>query len=107
MPSVSEPFGLVALEAIRCGIPVILSKQSGVREVLHRALQVDFWDVDKLADQMIAALRLPDLTRQLVDEGHEQIQQLSWDKSAAKVVHTYQRYVSRSFAQAIGGAHGH
>jgi glycogen(starch) synthase len=107
MPSVSEPFGLVALEAIRCGIPVILSKQSGVREVLQRALQVDFWDVEKLADQMNAALRFPDLSRQLVEEGIGQIQQLSWDKSAQKVIQTYQRYVTRTFAQAIGGAHGH
>jgi glycogen(starch) synthase len=107
MPSVSEPFGLVALEAIRCGIPVILSKQSGVREVLQRALQVDFWDIDKLADQINAALKLPDLSRQLVEEGIDQIQELSWDKSAEKVIKTYQKYVSRSYAQAIGGAHGH
>jgi glycogen(starch) synthase len=107
MPSVSEPFGLVALEAIKCGIPVILSKQSGVREVLARALQVDFWDTEKLADQINASLRLPDLSRQLVEEGMEQISQLSWEKSAQKVIHTYQRYVSSTYAQAIGGAHGH
>lgn len=107
MPSVSEPFGLVALEAIRCGIPVILSKQSGVREVLQRALQVDFWDVEKLADQMYAALKLPDLSRQLVEEGIGQIQSLSWDKSAEKVIQTYLRYVSKTYAQSIGGAHGH
>lgn len=107
MPSVSEPFGLVALEAIRCGIPVILSKQSGVREVLQRALQVDFWDTEKLADQIHAALVMPDLSRQLVEEGIGQIQSLSWEKSAAKVIQTYQKYISRTFAQAIGGAHGH
>jgi glycosyltransferase involved in cell wall biosynthesis len=107
MPSVSEPFGLVALEAIRCGIPVILSKQSGVREVLSRALQVDFWDIDKLADHINAALRLPDLSRQLVQEGIGQIQSLSWDRSAAKVIQTYHKYVPRTYAQAIGGAHGH
>lgn len=107
MPSVSEPFGLVALEAIRCGIPVILSKQSGVREVLRRALQVDFWDVDKLADQINASLNLPDLSRQLVAEGADQIQNLSWDKSASKVIQIYLKHVSRTYAQAIGGAHGH
>lgn len=93
MPSVSEPFGLVALEAIHCGIPVILSKQSGVREVLHRALQVDFWDHDKLADQILAALRLRDLSKQLVNEGMEQIRNLSWEKSAQTVIETYRRYV--------------
>jgi len=107
MPSVSEPFGLVALEAIRCGIPVILSKQSGVREVLHRALQVDFWDNERLADQILAALRLPNLSRQLVEEGMVQIQQLSWDKSAQDIIEIYHRHLGSTYAQAIGGAHGH
>jgi len=93
MPSVSEPFGLVALEAIHCGIPVILSKQSGVREVLHRALQVDFWDHEKLADQILAALRLRALSKQLVNEGIEQIKSLSWEKSAKVVIDTYRRFV--------------
>jgi glycosyltransferase involved in cell wall biosynthesis len=107
MPSVSEPFGLVALEAIRCGIPIIISKQSGVREVLHRALQTDFWDHEKLADQMLAALRLPGLSRQLVEEGMDQLQQLSWDRSAAKVIETYQKYIGTTYYQAVEGAHGH
>lgn len=93
MPSVSEPFGLVALEAIHCGIPVILSKQSGVREVLHRALQVDFWDHDKLADQILAALRLRSLSKQLVNEGMDQIRNLSWEKSAQTVIDTYRRFI--------------
>ena len=107
MPSVSEPFGLVALEAIRCGIPVILSKQSGVREVLHRALQVDFWDHDKLADQILAALRLPGLSQQLVQDGLDQVKLLSWDKSAQLVIDAYQKLLTSTYAQAIGGAHGH
>jgi glycosyltransferase involved in cell wall biosynthesis len=107
MPSVSEPFGLVALEAIRCGIPVILSKQSGVREVLHRALQVDFWDHEKLADQIIAALTLPNLSRQLVEEGLDQIQRLSWDSTAEKVIDVYRSYLGSTYLQAVEGAHGH
>jgi glycosyltransferase involved in cell wall biosynthesis len=107
MPSVSEPFGLVALEAIRCGIPVILSKQSGVREVLNRALQVDFWDHEKLADQILAALRLGGLSKQLVEEGLNQMQQLSWDKSAHQVIDVYRKFIGSTYAQAIGGAHGH
>ncbi len=107
MPSVSEPFGLVALEAIRCGIPVIISKQSGVREVLPRALQVDFWDHEKLADQMAAALRLRDLSRQLVSEGMDLIQQLSWEKSALKVLESYRQHLGSTYFQAIEGAHGH
>ncbi len=107
MPSVSEPFGLVALEAVHCGIPTIISKQSGVREVLQRALQVDFWDVEKLADQILAALRLRALSRQLVNEGMEQVRQLSWEKSAQKVIETYHRYLKSTYAQAVEGAHGH
>lgn len=107
MPSVSEPFGLVALEAIHCGIPVIMSKQSGVREVLHRALQVDFWDHDKLADQILAALRLPDLSRQLVTDGMDQVRELSWDKTARRIIDVYQHYVGNTYANAVRGAHGH
>ncbi|MDE2070059.1 MAG: glycosyltransferase [Gammaproteobacteria bacterium] len=91
MSSVSEPFGLVALEALRNGTPVILSKQSGVREVLGHSLQVDFWDHEKLADQILALLRLPVLGVQLVESGREQLAQLSWQASARKVLQTYTR----------------
>ncbi len=106
MPSVSEPFGLVALEAIRCGIPVILSKQSGVSEVLNRALLVDFWDHEKLADQILAALRLKGLSQQLVEEGMVQLSQLSWEASAQQVIQDYRRLLGSTYAQSIGGAHG-
>lgn len=91
MSSVSEPFGLVALEALRNGTPVILSRQSGVREVLGHSLQVDFWDHDKLADQILALLRLPALGAQLVESGSEQMSRLSWTTSARKVLQTYSR----------------
>jgi glycogen synthase len=110
MPSVSEPFGLVALEAIRCGMPIIISKQSGVREVLHRALQVDFWDHEKLADQILAALRLTGLSRQLVDEGTDQMRELTWEGSARRVFDTYQRFLNSggsTYAASIAGGHGH
>ncbi len=106
MPSVSEPFGLVALEAIRCGIPVILSKQSGVREVLNRALQVDFWDHEKLADQILAALRLKGLSQQLVQEGLVQLGQLSWENSARQVIQDYRHLLGSTYPQSIGGFHG-
>ena len=106
MPSVSEPFGLVALEAIRCGIPVILSKQSGVKEVLNRALLVDFWDHEKLADQILAALRLKGLSQQLVEEGMLQLSQLSWENSAQRCIEEYRRLLGLTYTQVIGGAHG-
>ncbi|HEX7338835.1 MAG TPA: glycosyltransferase family 4 protein [Rhodanobacteraceae bacterium] len=89
MPSVSEPFGLVALEALRAGTPVIVSRQSGVREVIGHSLQADFWDHAKLADQMLAVLRLPILAEQLVDEGRAQLASLSWDTSAIAIVRGY------------------
>ncbi|GAB2571647.1 glycosyltransferase family 4 protein [Dyella jejuensis] len=89
MSSVSEPFGLVALEALRAGTPVIVSRQSGVREVLGHSLQVDFWDHDKLADQMLAVLRLPPLGMQLVEEGRRQLEQLSWEDSAQRIIESY------------------
>lgn len=91
MPSVSEPFGLVALEALRAGTPVVLSRQSGVREVLGHSLQVDFWDHAKLADQILAVLRLPVLSRQLVEEGRAQLARLSWDESAQRIAQAYRQ----------------
>ncbi|HEX7341700.1 MAG TPA: glycosyltransferase family 4 protein [Rhodanobacteraceae bacterium] len=91
MPSVSEPFGLVALEALRAGTPIIVSRQSGVREVISHSLQADFWDTDKLADQMLAVLRLPTLACQLVDEGRSQLAMLSWHASALGIIEAYAR----------------
>lgn len=105
MPSVSEPFGLVALEALRAGTPVILSRQSGVREVLGHSLQVDFWDHEKLADQILAVLRLPVLARQLVEEGQAQLARLSWDESARRIAEAYARVAGIDVAaRAEGGA---
>ncbi len=71
MPSVSEPFGLAPLEAMMYDVPVIISRQSGVSEVLTHALKVDFWDVDELADKMIAVLKYPPLAGELVERARE------------------------------------
>ena len=67
MPSGSEPFGIAPLEAMSYDRPVIVSKQSGVSEVLRNALKVDFWDVDKMASQIVALLELPELRRTIVE----------------------------------------
>ena len=89
MPSVSEPFGISALEALRAGVPVIISKQSGVAEVLRYALKVDFWDVDRLADLIYGVLRYPAITRFFRRFAQDELSQLQWEKSSARVVEAY------------------
>lgn len=91
MPSVSEPFGLVPLEALQHGTPSLISKQSGVGEVLPQALKVDFWDVEEMANQILAAMRYPVLRQQLVKEGKLHLPTLSWRHAAEKVYRLYQR----------------
>jgi len=93
MPSVSEPFGLVPLEAIQHGTPSLISKQSGVGEVLTHVLKVDFWDVDEMANQIIATMRYDTLRQQLRTEGRREINNLSWRNAAQKVVQLYRRLV--------------
>lgn len=90
MPSVSEPFGLTALEAITNGTPVIISKQSGVSELVVNALKVDFWDVDEIANKIVNVLRYPPITDDLRKETEKEIPSFSWDKAADKFLNLYQ-----------------
>jgi len=85
MPSVSEPFGLSALEAAQFDIPVVLSKQSGVSEVLEGALTADFWDVNLMAEHIISLLDSKKLVNKLVAKNKENLKDLGWDKSALKI----------------------
>lgn len=94
MPSVSEPFGLVPLEAIQHGTPALISKQSGVAEVLTHALKVDFWDVDEMANKIVAALQYDAMNRQLVEEGKRELNRLTWRHAADKVVGLYERLLA-------------
>ena len=91
MPSVSEPFGLIPLEALHHGTPSVISKQSGVGEVLPAALRVDFWDVEEMANKIAAGLRYPVLNQQLVQEGRQQLLALTWQRVAVKVRALYER----------------
>lgn len=91
MPSVSEPFGLVPLEAIQYGTPSLISKQSGVGEVLTHVLKVDFWDVDEMANQIIATMRYDTLRYQLQSEGRREIEKLTWRQAAQKMYAFYKR----------------
>ncbi len=93
MPSVSEPFGISPLEAMALDIPVIISRQSGVSEVLRNALKVDYWDVQGIADKILAVLRHPGLAQQLQDEGRAEALALRWDTPAARVREAYAELV--------------
>jgi len=90
MPSVSEPFGLVPLEALRNDVPVIISKQSGVAEILTHALKVDFWDIDEMANKIIAVLRHPPLQATLREHGNFEVRKLSWKDSAQQCIDVYE-----------------
>lgn len=84
MPSVSEPFGLVPLEAMLQKTPTIISKQSGVSEVLANTLKVDFWDIDQLSNKIVAVLKYNVLHEQLSEYGEGEAKNLTWDPAAAK-----------------------
>lgn len=90
MPSVSEPFGIAPLEAMNHDVPVLLSKQSGVSEVLTHVLKVDFWDVNEMANKMLAVLRYPPLQLTLREHGTFEVRQLRWEGAAEKCRNVYQ-----------------
>jgi len=90
MPSVSEPFGIAPLEAMSNDVPVIISKQSGVSEVIKHALKVDFWDVNEMANKIIAVLRHRPLHNTLREHGKMELRKLSWVDSARQCVEVYQ-----------------
>ncbi|MDI9570670.1 MAG: glycosyltransferase family 4 protein [Pseudomonadota bacterium] len=89
MPSVSEPFGLTPLEAMMYDVPVIVSRQSGVAEILKHAVKVDFWDVAALAEKMISILKYPPMAGELAARGREELRGLSWQTTARKIVAVY------------------
>ena len=89
MPSVSEPFGLSALEAAQFGIPAVISKQSGVAEVLKGALKADFWDVELMAKHIIDLLEDDELRERVVKQAEQDMASSTWDAAAEKVVSIY------------------
>ncbi len=89
MPSVSEPFGISPLEAMRTNVPVVISKQSGVAEVLQHALKVDFWDIDALADAIYGILHYDGLRKMFARYGKSEVDSLIWENSALKVLEVY------------------
>jgi glycosyltransferase involved in cell wall biosynthesis len=89
MPSVSEPFGISPLEAMRTGVPSIISKQSGVAEVLKHSIKVDFWDIDAMADAIYGLLKYPALSSMCSKKGLEEVNALKWNNAALKVKDVY------------------
>ena len=85
MPSVSEPFGITALEAMKLGTPVLMSKQSGVAEVVRHALKVDFWDVDEMANKILSVVGYPGLRQALAENAAREAERLTWTDAARKV----------------------
>lgn len=96
MPSVSEPFGISPLEAMRSGVPVIISRQSGVADVLDYAIKVNYWDVDALADAIYGLLTYPALGRMFASKGLEEVTGLKWTNAAAKIKTVYETVVAEA-----------
>jgi len=93
MPSVSEPFGISPLEAMQSNVPVIISKQSGVSEILTHAVKVDFWDIDAMADAIYGILNYPALSNMFIKNGREEVIKLKWDNSARHVKDIYESVI--------------
>lgn len=93
MPSISEPFGISPLEAMQANVPVIISKQSGVSEVLQYAIKVDFWDIDATADAIYGLLHYPALSRIFAVKGNEEVNNLKWEHVASKLKSLYQSVI--------------
>jgi glycosyltransferase involved in cell wall biosynthesis len=89
MPSVSEPFGITALEAISAGTPTIVSKTAGVAEAFKNCLQVDFWDTDEMANKIISLLKYQPLFNTLSAEGNREINLFTWERVADKTIEVY------------------
>jgi glycosyltransferase involved in cell wall biosynthesis len=98
MPSVSEPFGITPLEAMKNKTPVLISRQSGVSEVISHCLKVDFWDVNELANKIVSVLRYDELKDSLAENGSTEVKKFNWDIPAERCLDIYKR--------TIGGIYG-
>ena len=89
MPSVSEPFGITPLEAIQAGVPVIISNQAGVAEVMPHAIKIDFWNSNALAGAICSVLKYKSLSTMLKKNSAEEIKSITWNKAAKKITRLY------------------
>ena len=103
MPSVSEPFGLTAVEAVQQGVPVILSKTTGVGEILNRgAVKIDFWDTEKISETIVKILSDHALSEKLTEAGREEIRFLTWEAAASKCLTAYQEAMVMANLPGVG-----
>ncbi|GAB6394384.1 MAG: 4-alpha-glucanotransferase [Bacteroidales bacterium] len=93
MPSVSEPFGISPLEAMQCGVPSIISKQSGCAEILDYAVKVDYWDIEAMADAMYAIITYPAMHKFLQEEGKKEVDNIKWEYAGRKIRRIYDQLV--------------
>jgi len=94
LPSVSEPFGIAPLEAMAYGVTAIISKQSGVAEVVSNAYKIDFWDVDKMAETINHLIEHPHICRHMGLEGMKEVHKIQWDEAAEKIRQVYSSTVA-------------
>jgi glycogen(starch) synthase len=95
MPSVSEPFGLTVLEAIGYRTPTLISKQSGVGELIHHCLKADFWDIDSMANQIVAVIENAALGDSLRENAYRELERLSWDHAVTSLLKVYSRHLDQ------------
>jgi len=89
MPSVSEPFGISPLEAMQCGVPTIISKQSGCAEILEKTIKTDYWDIEAMADAMYSIITYPSMYEYLKVEGKKEVDAITWEDAGLKVRKIY------------------
>ncbi len=90
MPSVSEPFGISPLEAMQCGVPSIISKQSGCAEILTNAIKTDYWDIEYMADAIYSIITYPSMSEYLKEEGLKEVNEIKWEYAGQKVRRIYE-----------------
>ena len=95
MPSVSEPFGISPLEAMQCGTPTIISKQSGCAEILTNCIKVDYWDIHALADAIYSICHNDSLFEYLQTEGKNEVDQITWEKVGLWIRTLYERTINK------------
>ena len=97
MPSVSEPFGIAPLEAMQCGCPCIISKQSGCGEILSNVIKVDYWDIDAMANAIYSICTNDALHKYLSEEGMKEVDQITWEKVGLRIRECYNQLMTRGW----------